>query len=326
MTQTTQWGSHYNERDIQIATHITNSINSYNLSQAELARRSNISGTTLSQILSGKYPSSPTEKLESANSVIKTIAARAMVREQPIVETTVYRMVMVACRSALVSKTFSVVCANCGTGKTTALKSFVEQNPHIYMVEVLPGMTQSVMLSELVRQTGAMVTGARPSSPGTISARTDAIIQTLKNRECLIIIDEANRAQPALLEAARRIGDISRCGIVFAGTKYLKHLVASPDGQFGELHSRVGMWPPLVERITRSDIELIVQAALGDEFELSEDIFDTFEKSCRGSARMLAQALIPNLRKFVLNRGGKLTSKSIYEVTNKLLGFDVEAQ
>jgi len=332
MSMPEKWGETYTPKDIENTIEIINWINTGHVSevghgnqrtQLKLARGSGVNHTTLNSLLKGKYVSPPSHHLEKVLEYI----ARATEREEatfntPIVETSVYLHVKAACVRAHKYRNFAVVSAFVGTGKTTALKRYAKEYSNVYLIEADPDMNGSVLVSTIVELTGAIVHCSNRYGTGTKAEKMRAVISHLKGTDSLLIIDEAETVTTQTLEYVRRISDKAGIGVVLSGTEKLKPLIKDPHGRFGQISSRVSFWPKVINGITEKDAKAITEAALAhDGVELTGEILESFWQMCDGSARVLANALIPGVRDYGLRRNKELTPDLIYKVGQELLGF-----
>ncbi len=293
-------------------------------SQIKLARASSQGQTTLNAIIRGKYPSSPTDRLNKVIDAIERQSERESekIGDNPFVETSIYVAVNAACKRAHKYRSFSVVSAFVGTGKTKSLKRYAELHPNTVLIEATPDMNATVMLRELVEKTNAIVHKSHKWARGTKSDMMEAIIANLTGSDKLIILDEAEKTTTQTLEYIRRISDIAKVGVVLSGTEMLQPMIRDPRGRFGQISSRILYWPPVIRGITDNDAKAIVEAALIDEAELTPDIHRAFYEMCDGSARVLAHSLITGVRDYGLRKGNELTANMIYQVGEQLLGFE----
>lgn len=327
------WSDAYGAEDKQMVAEIVEWLNAgqehkpgyqNQRSQTKLAKAAKLNPSTLNTILSGKYPSPPRKQLQA---VIDTLnrqeqREREGVGQLAFVETTVYKTVVAACKRAHMYRNFAVVAAYVGTGKTTAVKRYAQQHANVILVEADPDMNASVLVNTLVDLTGAFVHKANKYSEGTKAEKMRGIINRLKDTDSLLIIDEAETVTAQTLEYVRRISDKAGIGVVLSGTEKLKPMIKDPRGKFGQISSRVSFWPPVIKAITETDAHAMTQVALDDdEIELNAEILDAFWQMCDGSARVLANSLIPGVRDYGLRQGKALTPDLVYQVGQSVLGF-----
>lgn len=292
-------------------------------SQTKLSKASRVKDSTLNTILQGKYPSPPEKHIEKMLDVIvrEEVRVRETLGSNPFVETSVYVAVKAACHRAHIYRNFGVVSCYVGTGKTWALKHYLSEHPNAVMIEATPDMNASVLLREIVEKTGAIVHKSNKFSRGTKSDLLEAVIAKLKGTDTLLIIDEAEKVTTQTLEYVRRISDLAEVGVVLSGTEYLRPLIRDPRGRFGQISSRVGFWPPVIKNISPSDARKIVEAAIGDKVDLTDDLYKAFFQVSDGSARVLARTLIPAVHDYGIRKEKEITPKLIYALGEQLLGF-----
>lgn len=329
----TAWTDAYTEGDKAKVAEIVDWLNAgqahapgyqHQRSQIKLAKMAKINQATLNTSLSGKYPSSPTKWLDIAIDTIRRVGERERdVRRTPFVETTVYQAVQAACHRAHLYKNFSVVSAYVGTGKTTAVKRYAETHANVILVEADPDMNAGVLVNMLAELTNAVVHRANKYSAGTKAEKMRGIINRLTGTDSLLILDEAETVTTQCLEYVRRISDKAGVGVVLSGTEKLKPMIKDPHGRFGQISSRVSFWPAVIQGITERDAHAITEAAFEmDDVELTPEILDAFWQVCDGSARVLANSLIPGVRDYGLRRGKELAPELVFKVGQELLGFN----
>lgn len=283
------WPDHYTITDRKIAQQAITWIAERNYTQAALARLSRTNPSTLNQILKGKYATSPTKQLQAIESAMLNADEKTGLAIAPV-ETSVYRLAHRACDMARRYHNFAVLSAWVGTGKTFALKRYAAGHPNTYIVEATPTMTPQSLTKQLAR----MVVGLEK---GSIADKFDAVVSSLKGTDSLIIVDEAETLTHNQLETIRRIRDLAGVGIVLAGTEHLAGLIKPQHGQFGQIRSRTGFWPEVVQAITADDAAALTQSAFGAE-EVAEDVIARLYAYSKGSARMLVEGLIAGIKEF----------------------------
>jgi len=328
----TTWKDVYNEQNKKDVARIITWLNDGQLhepgyenqrSQTKLSKSADVKPTTLNTILQGKYPSPPGRHIEKVIDIItrEEMRTRETLGNNPFVETSVSVAVNAACHRAHIYRNFGVVSCYVGTGKTWALKNYIASHPNAIMIEATPDMNTLVLLRDIVEACGAIVHKSHKFSRGTKADMIDAVIRKLKGTDTLLILDEAEKVTTQTLEYVRRISDLAEIGVVLSGTEYLRPLIRDPRGRFGQISSRVGFWPPVIKQIHYTDSRKIVDAAIGDKVELTEELHQAFYKVCDGSARVLARTLIPAVHDYGIRKGIAITPKLIHTLGEKLLGY-----
>lgn len=284
-------------------------------SRAWLGKKANIPGGTLSQILSGKYASSPTKQLAQLGSVIDTETERMKDGAPGYVRGSVHELVRVVCERSRKHQNFGVITGYVGVGKTRTLKEYRAATPMTLLIEVSPNMTPGVLLTELLEGLNAAV-------PGGLDHKFQALKKVLKGTNYLVIADEAEKLNRDSLEYLRRLRDMAGIGVVLAGTEKLTSLIKPQHGQFDQIRSRVGMWPATIKTISRDDADDMARAALADvaekEGELPDDMLAALWAYCDGSARVLNENLIPAIRDYGVGRA-PMSAELVHQIAEKVL-------
>lgn len=263
-------------------------------SKSDLARASHMSASMASQILAGKYTSPPGKHLNRMLDAINLIneRQRGIANKIPFVESTVWRLARSVCDRARENHDFGVLFGYVGTGKTSALRQYIADNPGALYLRAFGGLSRSVLMNDLVELVGGHIkTQSKGKYAGTNADKKRAVIAAFRGSERLLIIDEAERMAGSCFDDLRDISDDAEIGIVLAGTEHLEPLVQDERGRFGQIASRVGFWPPIIKGITEDDAYLIVRAVYGEHRELAPEVLDMYWQCCGGSARTLSKLL-----------------------------------
>jgi DNA transposition AAA+ family ATPase len=165
----------------------------------------------------------------------------------------------------------------------------------------------------LIRQLARAVAGIEK---GSIADKFDQTVESLRDTDSLLIVDEAETLTPHQLHTIRRVRDLARVGFALSGTEHLAGIIKPAHGQFDQIRSRVGFWPETVKGITLEDAAALTQSAFGAE-EVADEVIARLFAYCKGSARMLAEGLIAGIREF--RRGRALDVKLIDAVARQVL-------
>lgn len=304
---------HYSAEDIANIATIQKWMADNSYSQASLARLARISPSTLSPILNGTYPVTPSPKLASVMPAIRH-ADESNGDKMAAVETSVYKLAFTACQMARRYRNFAVLAAAVGTGKTFSLKDYKAQHPNTHMIEATPTMSPRTLINLLAR----VIAGV--DGKGSQDDKFRAIIDALKDTDSLLIVDEAETMNPKQLHCLRRIRDLANVGVVLAGTEYLTALIKPQHGQFDQIRSRTGFWPETIKNITKEDAAALIQSAFGAE-EVLDDVIERLYAYSRGSARMLVEGLIAGVQQFRKDRA--LDVKLIDAVASQALCLQI---
>jgi DNA transposition AAA+ family ATPase len=311
--QTTEINSAYSEADRAMLARVTEWINpEAGRDQATLGRLTGMKAGTLSQVVTGKYPTSPTKWLTLLVDAVERWQERQRAGESsiPLCRTETFNRFSKIIARAHRDRDFGCIFARVGTGKTTAIMAYAERGSAV-VLEAFDGIDHSTVVAELVEATGVKI-----DTKATQSAKVNAVIKRLKGSDKVILVDEAGWLPDRSLGALRRISDVAKVGVVLAGTPDLEIRIADPDGRFGQITSRTGFWPPVLKEVPANDLVQMARAYLeASGVEAGEEALGQFATSAKGSARLLEKLLRGVLR--AARSGGKaITGGMVAEIYN----------
>ncbi|MDO9499006.1 AAA family ATPase [Falsiroseomonas sp.] len=139
-----------------------------------------------------------------------------------------------------------------GIGKTMAAEDYAASNPNVFMVTALAGHPSCRwLLEELARV-------MKLTERGGSQRLASVVIQHLKARRALILIDEANHLAPITLDLLRGIHDQAKCGIALVGNaRVIGRLEGARDADFAQLFRRIGGRLNRT-KTTRADVEALL--------------------------------------------------------------------
>lgn len=227
--------------------------------KSRAARDAGIAESTFSAWLDGSY-SGNTARV--TRDVARWLDARAerrsamgLVPQQPgFQETPTARRILQICMQAQMLTDFAVIAGVAGLGKTTALMRYVETTPNSWLVTMEPLMrSPHALLEEIARTLGVTEKGSTRLS--------GAIQQRLKDRQGLIVIDEAHQLSTEAFDQLRSLHDKARCGVVVAGNIETGTRLegAGRNPQFAPLWSRVGIRRTWAKPLA-GDVEALLDA------------------------------------------------------------------
>jgi DNA transposition AAA+ family ATPase len=120
-------------------------------------------------------------------------------------------------------RNIALITGDAGTGKTTACQHYALENPGaVCAVYAYPGMEQQKLVSEIA---GALGLGRKDSK----SALIERLVEELRERDVVVIIDQMDYLTNASLELLRYVVvDMAESGLVLVGLPWL-------DGQLRAL-------------------------------------------------------------------------------------------
>jgi len=258
-----------------------------NRTNADLFRKSgDINAATGSQILNGKYISSPTEYLQRMIAAIQDSEDRKAIKSEiPFVETSIYKFIEQICRRTHLDKDIGICIGNPGVGKTISLRHFAKIKSNVVLLEAFADITHKSFLLELCSLTGI-------SHEGNPAVNLQNFF---KRSEYSLIIDEADELPTASIKFARRLSDIAGIGVLLVGNDELHVKLKDPLGRLGKINSRIGFHPKAIKLVKYRDCKLMVESYLGQS--VSTEIAKAFYQTSEGSGRLLRNLLRNTSRK-----------------------------
>lgn len=289
-------------------------LKSQNISNSSIAVSMSKSPGAISQLLNGKYKASPTKHLHDIWALVEPIALERTAVElaeknKPIslrygdirfVDTSIARLMNLACDQARERRRFSIFAGNAGLGKTMALKEYCRVNDYAILIKGSEQTASNQIIEQLCKALGL---------PKSVSASTniDKIVYALQDSDRLIILDEADKCKPNALDPLRTISDNARVGVTLVGNNQLVDKIKSQE-RFELIASRVCFWPKPMGQVTVEDIKYLFSNLTKDTL-LMNDTSDKWwvwlHKRVEGNARELVENLLPHLLKFSKSKSDK---------------------
>ncbi len=284
---------------------VNNHIENTGISKSKLAKLIDIGGSTLSEWLGQKYNGDIT-KIESKvaaflerkkNAVIKRIDFVAdTLNKIKIYDAinTVQEYVSSANQQGVTeSCKIGIVYGRAGLGKTKAVQEYVKYAQNCKLITAQTGDNEKSILEKMCISIGI-------DNRGTSTAMKRNILNSLKGKEVILIIDESEHLRPKTIDIVRSIGDITGVGIILVGTETLRDKLKSTKNEYEYLYSRVVIAAE-VKDLSFEDIRLITKIYLeGDEHEYENNEIDELAKTlkalCNGSARILSNLLTMSMK------------------------------
>ena len=211
------------------------------ISNRALAAKIGISQAALSQWFGGAYKGSVANLEEKVEKWLLTNKERrkgsAKVTTLPgYVATNAAQRIQSTLAFAQATHEFVIAYGNAGIGKTQAAKEYSRKHSNAWLLTITPA--SSAMISVLRRI--AIVVGAKSSSRSCASVESE-ILARLKDRDGLLIIDEAQHLKMKVMEQIRAIFDASDVGLALLGneTVYSRLAGGFQVADFAQLFSRI---------------------------------------------------------------------------------------
>lgn len=255
----------------------------YEISQSRAAREMNYSGSVLSAYRAGTYSGDVAKLEEAITKWLSRKAEAAQRKHVPTVETAALKQVLRAIRLAHDEKDIALIVADAGSGKTTAALRYEKENDRTTIFIKCPGaMSKRAMTLEIARQLG--IETVRVS----FDALVDSVALTLREREMVVIMDEADGLKDDALEFSRRlVNDLGETGLVLIGLPRLVHTIRNLKNDHRQLESRIGVYLPL-DGLSKVDAKKIIDTVWQDApKEIVDAVYDISGKDVRQFVKVI---------------------------------------
>jgi DNA transposition AAA+ family ATPase len=251
------------------------------ISQARAAQALGYSSGVVSSYKSRSYNGNVKAFEEAVRAWLKRDARRIAKIEVPIVATDALESIRSAVNIAQDERDIAVIVGGSGTGKTTALRAVAGENPSAILLEADSSFTKNVLVAEIARAVGV-------ETKGGMTAVIGRIVEALRGRDTVIMIDEADHLSDAGLELVRRVvHDKAQTGVALIGLPRLKYQLENRRNDHEQLISRVGALLE-VKSLSRQDAVKIIEGVWKG---LPRETAEAFFKAAKGSARTLVKLI-----------------------------------
>lgn len=202
-------------------------------SQNKYAERLGISPASLSQVLAQSETVSP--KMWAG------LWEQYGMAKLPTLDTPNFRAIINLAESTRRRKRLTAIAAGTGLGKTTALKHISKEANTFYVLA-----TASMSRRDFIYKVADALEVSGISSNNAITQAIADKLNSLDN--ALLIIDDLAKLSTTSRLLIQELRDLTegRCGILLAGTEYLKYIVLQGVSQgwngYPELNRRIGYW------------------------------------------------------------------------------------
>lgn len=266
-------------------------MDTHKMSQKQVASLFDVSITTVSQYLNGKYPTDTKwldDKVDELLARHKAKVVEAKYNAQ-FVPTMTAKRGMEIMHFAHAEGEINVIYGAAGLGKTQMLKEYARTHSSAILIETDPSCTPKVLLRKIAEAVGA-------TSRGVNNDVLSGIVEKLNGAERLLMIDEAELLSTRSLEFIRRIHDLTNCGVILAGMPRLLVNLKGKNNELAQLYSRVGFACDLGNALPEEDLAMLAESALNtDEFNAP------LIKASKGNARRLSKLMRGVVRSAEIN-------------------------
>ena len=251
------------------------------ISQNKAAQALGYSSGVISAYKSRSYNGNVKALEEKIGAWLKREARRLSMIEVPTAETSAMEQVRRAITIAQDEADIAVVIGDAGTGKTTALRQYEKESHSALLVEVDPSFSKVTLINEIARALGV-------EDKGGMNAVVARVIEALKDRDAVLVIDEADYLSDSSLELVRRIiNDKAKTGVVLVGLPRLEYKIRNLRNDHEQLASRIGVMVKL-GKLKKGDAEKILSGVWSD---LAKETVEAFIKTANGSTRTLVKLM-----------------------------------
>lgn len=272
------------------------------LSNAQVAREigTGVSSATLSKWLRGAYEgdvAAVAERLRVWLTTRREKAARAiggagLDRHVPLSVTEEIEAVLGHAQSA---GDVVLIHGRSGAGKSEGIGSYCRNHAAAHRVMMTGAV--ATLAGLLKRVADAVGAGDRH---GSALEAEQAVVARLRDRNALLVIDEAHHLSPRLLDELRCIRDLAGCGLALVGGDELWSALASSP-RCDQIVGRIGIRLS-VGRPSEPDVRALAQAVLGRDPGEAEVKLLLAAGGGAGGLHSLRRLLI---RAWILSQGGK---------------------
>ncbi len=268
------------------------------ISQSKAGDGAGYTGSVVSQYLAGTYKGDVDEVERNLVAWMKREGNRRTKRNIPIAQTEAMTRVINALNIAHEEKDIAVIVGEAGTGKTTALRRYKEENPHgVILIEADKSMTAYALIQEISEK-------LELDKKGGFVDQVKKVCGALRMRDFIVIIDEAEYLNDGALELARRaVHDKGQSGLVLVGLPRLEYKIRNLKNDHQQLASRIGVLLH-VDGIKEKDARAIVNSVWPTaDGEVTKCFFKAScgEQGRSGSIRTLTKLMDKSWRTAIAN-------------------------
>ena len=177
-----------------------------------------------------------------------------------------------------ITSSIGIVVGVAGRGKTFASKRYHVQNPEAYYVYCLTAMT----ISELYSQIAFLLTGQKMRARLRCLEAIQKVTANPMAPKRLIIIDEADKASPKVIDAVRDLNELCELPVMLVGEEKLVDIMNSARRLKSRIRGKV-VFEPLVF----NDVVMFYNEALPDVKFESQKYLRILHKRSKGDFRLL---------------------------------------
>ena len=286
----------------ELESHYETSNKSWNIIAQEL----NLSPAVISTWRTRTYNGD----IENINSMVRRylklqgLAPTVDLQYVPIKNNETILTVLETCR---IDGVIGAIIGDTGTSKTTTLRNYAKNNP---VIMISSNGTYRFPVEYLRRIHTHHLIGK--DGRGTLNRLSVEIIDELKRKSCLIIVDQADYLSLRAIDIFRTFNDESGIGVVFVGLpSFLSKLKISNEPEIKQIRDRIRVKVEL-KPYKFSECEKILEKNFPGVNGQAKDFYDL----SMGSLRVLS-SLVYNVKKMV-SRGAEIERDTILKAASML--------
>jgi DNA transposition AAA+ family ATPase len=240
-----------------VLVRVRNLIDSTVVTQAQVAKETGVSPSTINQLLNGNYKADPAAMLQKLGNWLTAREQRHSAPRDPgFVLTETAKQIAADMTYAHMTQSIAVIHGASGVGKTKALQEYQRNNNNVWVITASPSRaTMTECLYELAMELGM------ENAPRLRGPLARALRRKLRNTQGLIVVDEADHLDRPTLEELRILQEEVEVGMVLVGNSrvYTQLTGGHRSEDFARLYSRIAKKRALT-KCKKADVMAIASA------------------------------------------------------------------
>ena len=223
--------------------------------QIQVARETGLSGTVISQFISGTYEGDNDKIADSIEKYLVIATERLESSDNTVFypELRNTKTSLFAVKYAHKNCDVVLLSGDAGAGKTTALRYYTQNNTGVIFITASTCISSpTAILKEIASAIGKKATGNKSQIEKTL-------ISALSNSNRLIIIDEADQLTFNAVQAVRNLNDKAHVGILLSGNNriYNQMVMGARCTEFDQVRTRIFVRPKVSNTYTVEEMQNI---------------------------------------------------------------------
>jgi len=303
----------------------------HNWTQGYVAAKLGVSTAVINQFLKSKYKGKLDELVNKVTNLLESLERKQRhAKNKPFIETSVAKKI-----HTLITQTeafsddegkIGLLIGDGGHGKSHCLREYAKANRNTVYVELDDAMNPTTMFNEIAERLGIM-------ENGSLAIITRRLIEHLRNRHIIIILDEAAGLRVKQLNQLRQIIVVKcKCPLILAGNVDLLKTIMQPTTYRGhesldQFTSRLMCILNLDDQASNKDGGLYTPDDIRKLYEygkirLTSDAVKTLRKICKtpktGRLRTCSHLIAALHTAGVVNKTGQIDSELILAAIEQL--------